>query len=47
MNGQTGKFVGDLPVDGGAYFRWLALISVIGTAGAIAAFAIGKAMGLI
>jgi hypothetical protein len=34
-------------VDGGTYFRWLALISVIGTAGAIAAFAIGKAMGLI
>ncbi|MCL2107464.1 MAG: hypothetical protein FWH26_10475 [Oscillospiraceae bacterium] len=24
MNGQTGKFVGDLPMDKGAYFRWLA-----------------------
>jgi hypothetical protein len=23
MNGQTGKFVGDLPVDKGAYWRWL------------------------
>ena len=23
MNGQTGKFVGDLPVDGKAYSRWL------------------------
>ena len=23
MNGQTGKFVGDLPVDKGAYFKWL------------------------
>lgn len=23
MNGQTGKFVGDLPLDRGAYFRWL------------------------
>jgi len=23
MNGQTGKFVGDLPLDKGAYFRWL------------------------
>ncbi len=47
MNGQTGKFVGDLPVDKGAYFRWLGLISVLGTAGAIALFAIGKSMGLL
>ena len=23
MNGQTGKFVGDLPVDKGAYKKWL------------------------
>ena len=23
MNGQTGKFVGDLPVDNGLYFKWL------------------------
>lgn len=23
MNGQTGKFVGNLPVDWGAYFKWL------------------------
>lgn len=23
MNGQTGKFVGDLPMDTGAYFKWL------------------------
>ncbi len=23
MNGQTGKFVGDLPIDNGAYLRWL------------------------
>lgn len=23
MNGQTGKFVGDLPLDKGAYWRWL------------------------
>lgn len=28
MNGQTGKFVGDLPVDNGAYFRWLAGLTV-------------------
>ena len=23
MNGQSGKFVGDLPMDKGAYRRWL------------------------
>ena len=23
MNGQTGKFVGDLPMDKSAYWRWL------------------------
>ena len=28
MNGQTGKFVGNLPCDNGAYFRWLAGIAV-------------------
>lgn len=29
MNGQTGKFVGDLPVDRGAYWRWFAILAVI------------------
>lgn len=29
MNGQTGRFVGDLPVDKGAYWRWWALITAI------------------
>ncbi len=29
MNGQTGKFVGDLPMDKKAYFRWLFAISAI------------------
>lgn len=28
MNGQTGKFVGDLPMDKGAFFRWLVLLSL-------------------
>ena len=28
MNGQTGKFVGDLPADNGMYFRWLAGLTV-------------------
>ena len=32
MNGQTGKFVGNLPIDNGAYFAWLA-----GIAGAVTA----------
>lgn len=29
MNGQTGKFVGTLPVDKGAYWRWFALYTGI------------------
>lgn len=32
MNGQTGKFVGNLPLDSGAFFKWL-----FGVAGAVAA----------
>ncbi|MBQ4066547.1 MAG: hypothetical protein IJD22_02765 [Clostridia bacterium] len=33
MNGQTGKFVGDLPLDKGAYTRWLfGLTGIIGAA---------------
>ena len=27
MNGQTGKFVGDLPIDRGAFFKWLSFLS--------------------
>ncbi len=33
MNGQTGKFVGDLPMDKNAYFKWLSLLSVACSAG--------------
>ena len=29
MNGQTGKMVGDLPMDKGAYWRWWALWAAI------------------
>ena len=29
MNGQTGKFVGNLPVDKAAAGRWTALLTVI------------------
>jgi hypothetical protein len=35
MNGQTGKFVGNLPMDGGAFCKWL-----LGIAGAVAAVAL-------
>ncbi|MBE6902752.1 MAG: hypothetical protein E7478_09775 [Ruminococcaceae bacterium] len=40
MNGQTGKFVGDLPADMGKFWRFLALFSVVFGAigGAIGAF---------
>ncbi len=32
MNGQTGKFVGDLPVDKGAFWRWLIGIGLLAAA---------------
>jgi DNA-directed RNA polymerase subunit RPC12/RpoP len=32
MNGQTGKFVGDLPMDKGAFWKYFSIISVIGAA---------------
>lgn len=32
MNGQTGKLVGDLPVDKGAWWRWFALILTVAAA---------------
>ena len=34
MNGQTGKMVGDLPVDQGRYWRYFAL-TALGVAAAI------------
>ncbi len=37
MNGQTGKFVGDLPVDKGAYARWLLGLTLGSAAVAFAA----------
>lgn len=44
MNGQTGKFVGDLPVDKGAYKRWLfGLTAAIGAA----AFAVSYLLWLL
>ncbi len=32
MNGQTGKFIGDLPVDKGKYWKYFAAITAAGTA---------------
>lgn len=32
MNGQTGKFVGDLPVDMGTFWKYFGIITVIGAA---------------
>lgn len=36
MNGQTGKFVGNLPVDKGIYYRWFAGIAAVSAAAAYA-----------
>lgn len=44
MNGQTGKFVGNLPLDKGAFAKWWALVGAISAA---AAFAIGYLIWLI
>ncbi|MBR0156836.1 MAG: hypothetical protein IJM20_04905 [Clostridia bacterium] len=43
MNGQTGKFVGDLPVDNKAKRKWFWLLAAIGAA---ATFAIGALIAL-
>ena len=37
MNGQTGKFVGDLPLDKGAYAKWWGIIGGITAAAVFAA----------
>ena len=37
MNGQTGKFVGDLPLDKGAYAKWWGIIGGIAAAAVFAA----------
>ena len=38
MNGQTGRFVGDLPVDWGAYWKWFGIWTAIFAAGTFLAF---------
>lgn len=38
MNGQTGRFVGDLPVDWGAYWKWFGIWTAIFAAGTFLTF---------
>ena len=44
MNGQTGKMVGNLPVDKGAFWKWFSLVAVISGA---AAFGLQLLFGLL
>ena len=47
MNGQTGKFVGDLPMDKAAYWRWWAIWTAILGAAAFAVLFLLRLVGLI
>ena len=47
MNGQTGKMVGDLPMDKGAYWRWWALWTLILGAGAAVVLLLLHYMGIL
>ena len=44
MNGQTGKFVGDLPLDNGAYWKWFFMISGGSAAALFAVFQLSPRM---
>ena len=44
MNGQTGKFVGDLPMDKGAFWRWFFMIFAITAAVVFSIFQINPKM---
>ena len=47
MNGQTGKFIGDLPMDKGAYWRWWALWTAVLSAGSGLVLFLLRAMGIL
>ena len=47
MNGQTGKFIGDLPMDKGAYWLWWAIWSGILSVGAVLILLLLRAMGIL
>ena len=48
MNGQTGKFVGDLPMDKGAFWKWFGIIAGSVTAGVFGVlYLLGKLGGVL
>ena len=47
MNGQTGKFVGDLPMDKKLYWKWFAIWSAILSAGAFCIYLLLKLIGIL
>ena len=47
MNGQTGKFIGDLPMDKGAYWRWWALWTGILSAGSVLVWLLLRALEIL
>ncbi|MCL1879503.1 MAG: hypothetical protein FWF71_02625 [Actinomycetia bacterium] len=47
MNGQTGRFVGDLPVDTGLYWRWFAMVGGIAAVIVFVIFALLVISGVI
>ncbi|HZJ75290.1 MAG TPA: hypothetical protein VFD25_01750, partial [Clostridia bacterium] len=47
MNGQTGKLVGNLPVDKGLYFKYLLGIGLSATAAIYAAATVLRLLGVI
>lgn len=47
MNGQTGKFIGDLPMDKGAYWRWWGIWTGILSAGSLLVWLLLRAMGIL
>ena len=47
MNGQTGKMVGDLPMDKGAYWRWFGIWTAILSVGSFAVLMLLRLLGII
>ena len=47
MNGQTGKFVGDLPMDKSAYWRWFGIWTAILGAGSFAVLLLLRLLGIL
>lgn len=47
MNGQTGKMVGDLPMDKGAYWRWFGIWTAILSVGSFGVLMLLRLLGII